>query len=204
MPDQIIVRELRTSDMPSFIELCKSRDTLEGDAAERRAAVVEWLAFNNPAADGAPTYFVGVQGDRVIAHLGRMPTRFTINGAIESGSYFHDLYVHPEVRARRGQGFFLAMNMYRAAEKASAGFCVCIWTNEINIAMQKARKYQQMWTVRYRKVISLDSRIDRLAPTQIANIAKPIVRNILAACDNAREIDRRQKSNITERVEFIE
>ena len=163
---KISVRELRPTDMPSFVELCKSREGLDAESAILRGKVVEHVAFRNPHDDGKPTYLVGVQGDRVVAHLGRMPTRFCVNGSIEEGSYFHDLYVHPDIRKSGGQGFFLSMKLYKAAEDASSGFIAMIWTNEINIALQTARKYDRMWT-------------DRL----IAALPKLLARRILSGVD---------------------
>ena len=95
--------------MPSVVKLCESRPRLGRLGAERRASIVEWVAFHNPVSDGNPTYFVGVQGDRVLAHLGRMPTLFNVHGRLETASYLHDLYVHPDLRNQQAQGFFLTM-----------------------------------------------------------------------------------------------
>ncbi len=188
--------------MSSFVELCESRDGLDNAAARRRAAVVEHIAFGNPADDGAPTYLVGVQGDRVVAHLGRMPTRFYVNNAIETGSYFHDLYVHPDIRKLGGQGFFLSMKLYQAAEDASPGFVALIWTNEINIALQQARKYDQLWTDRCVKILSLDQRIDRLAPRLVAAAIKPVARALIGSLDTVRALLNRRQGTVQKLDQF--
>lgn len=148
--------------MDSFAALCASRRGLDRAAAEQRAEVVEWLAFHNPAADGNPTYFVVDLGGRVMGHLGRMPTRFSVEGRPHGASYIHDLFVHPELQ-QGGRGFFLAMQMYRAAELASPSFSVLAWTNAVNLGLQRARKYDELWVERYVKLLRADAYIDRLA-----------------------------------------
>ncbi len=198
---KITVRELLPSDMDSFARLCETRD-MDSDTAVRRAAVVEHIAFRNPGADGRPTYIVGVQDNRVIAHLGRMPTRFCIDGEIETGSYFHDLYVHPEIRKLGGQGFFLSMKMYQAAEDASPGFVALIWTNEINIALQQARKYDQLWTSRYTKILSLDEKLGRILPSQISGPAKTIIRYLVSVTDYLKNLFDRHNGRVDRLDQF--
>jgi GNAT superfamily N-acetyltransferase len=156
------IRPLRPADMDSFAELCAHRPGLDRAMAEQRAEVVEWLAFHNPEADGNPTYFVVDLGGQVMGHLGRMPTRFGIEGRPHRASYIHDLFVHPELQ-KGGRGFFLAMQMYRAAEQASPSFSVLAWTNEINLGLQRARKYDELWAERYVKLLRADVQIDRIA-----------------------------------------
>jgi GNAT superfamily N-acetyltransferase len=155
------IRPLRPADMDSFVELCANRDGLDRAVAEERAQVVEWVAFHNPEADGNPTYFVVDLGGRVMGHLGRMPTRFGLEGRPHRASYIHDLFVHPELQ-KGGRGFFLAMQMYRAAEQASPSFSVLVWTNEVNLGLQRARKYDELWVERYVKLLRADGHIDRL------------------------------------------
>jgi GNAT superfamily N-acetyltransferase len=155
------IRPLRPADMDSFVELCATRDGLDRAAAEKRAQVVEWVAFHNPEADGNPTYFVVDLGGRVMGHLGRMPTRFGVEGRPHRASYIHDLFVHPELQ-KGGRGFFLAMQMYRAAEQASPSFSVLVWTNEVNLGLQRARKYDELWVERYVKLLRADGPIDRV------------------------------------------
>jgi hypothetical protein len=163
MPDmKPAIRPLRPTDMDSFVELCSERAGLDRTAAEKRAQIVEWLAFHNPEPDGEPTYFAVDVGGRVMGHLGRMPTRFGIEGRPHQASYMHDLFVHPELQ-HGGRGFFLAMQMYRAAEQASPSFSVLAWTNEINLRIQRARHYEELWVDRYVKLLRADGQIDRLA-----------------------------------------
>jgi hypothetical protein len=173
------IRALRPGDMASFVELCESRPQLSRLEAERRASIVEWVAFHNPVDDGNPTYFVGVQGDKVMAHLGRMPTLFTVRGDLETASYFHDLYVHPDLRKEQAQGFFLTMKLYRQAEKASQGFCAMVWTNEINIALQKARKYKQMWTDRRVMVLGVSQKVNRSVPGLLRTPTSTALRGLI-------------------------
>lgn len=191
-----VIRELRPSDMPSFVELCLSRPGLSRLGAERRASIVEWVAFHNPCSDGNPTYFVGVQGGRVLAHLGRMPTVFSIRGQRETASYFHDLYVHPELRKVRAQGFFLTMKLYRQAERAGQGFCAMVWTNDINIALQKARKYRQMWTDRRVMVLGLSHKIDSGLPSPVKGPTTAAVRGLITAANWANGLRLHSKAHV--------
>jgi hypothetical protein len=198
------IRELRPSDMPSFVELCESRPGLGRLGAERRASIVEWVAFHNPVSDGNPTYFVGVQGDRVMAHLGRMPTIFNLRGDQELASYFHDLYVHPELRKEQAQGFFLTMKLYRKAEKASQGFCAMVWTNEINIALQKARKYQQMWTDRRVMVLGLSHKVGKSVPGPMQSPTSAALRGLIGATNWANGLRLKSKARVEEFGRFDE
>lgn len=183
------IRALARADLDSFMALCAHREGLGPSGAERRVRVVEWLAFHNPDDDGGPTYFVVDCGGRIMGHLGRMPTRFYIEGKPHLASYVHDLFVHPELQ-QGGRGFFLAMQLYRAAEQASKSFCVLVWTNEINIRIQTARKYDQLWAERYVKLLRVDGHIDRVADKlagglsrTLSELAKPAVAGLLQAGD---------------------
>lgn len=172
--------------MEAFVDLCKSREELTGEAAVRRSKIVEHIAFRNPACDGHPTYFVAEKDGRLVAHLGRMPTRFAVGGQIEAASYFHDLYVHPDARKSGAQGFFLSMQLYDAAETASPGFAAMVWTNEINIALQESRKYHQMWTKRYVKILGLEPRLSKLPLGPLTKSVNGLARAAIAGIDRAR------------------
>lgn len=210
------IRPIRPADMDSFVDLCRERDGLDRAAAERRGEVVEWLAFHNPEEDGNPTYFVVDVGGRIMGHLGRMPTRFGIEGRPHRASYIHDLFVHPELQ-QGGRGFFLAMQMYRAAENASPSFSVLVWTNEINLRIQKARQYQELWVDHHVKLLRADGQIDRLAdriagqleerlgaPPQgadtglapLASLGKPVAAGVLQAVDRVLSVALRARRTI--------
>lgn len=196
------IRELRPTDLDAFASLCVARG-LEPDVARRRAEQVLWTAFENPEADGNPCYFVATDGERLVGHLGRMPTLFQMDGYREVGSFIHDLFVHPEVRAR-GRGFFTSMDLYRAAEKACPSFAVLVWTNEINIRLQKVRKYEQRWVYGYSKPLCLDAKIDRSVPiAPLASAGKAAVRAAIHAADIALAAINRSDRAI-ERVEAFD
>lgn len=197
------IRELRPEDMQSFAELTASRENLTRKESDARAEVVEWVAFRNPTRDDSPHYFVGVQGDRVVAHLGRMPTLFQIGGTREMASYFHDLYVHPDLRQQGGQGFFLSMKMYRKCEKASKSFSAMIWTNEINISLQKARKYKQMWTDKRVMILGLREKIEKRVSGTAAVPAIKAARAFISAGTWANGLRLRTKARV-ERIEHFD
>lgn len=194
------VRPLRPADMQSFVELCESRDTLDHSAAERRAEIVEWFAFHNPCDDGNPTYFVGAKDDCVLAHLGRMPCDFLVDGRVETASYFHDLYVHPELRKEGAAGFFLSMNLYRQCEAASKSFSAMIWTNQINISLQKARKYKQMWADHRVLSLGMTGRLRRSLPAAALPPAAALARLALGTGSWANGLRFRRRASI-QRIE---
>ena len=191
---KLSIRGLRRSDMQGFLHLCETRDGLNANAAKLRASVVEHVAFENPVDDGQPTYFIATRDDEIMAHLGRMPTQYCVNGQLELGSYFHDLYVHPDIRNVGAQGFFLSMQLYAAAEEASQGFIAMIWTNEINISLQQARKYEQMWTPRLAKLLIADESVEKRFPGWLHTVVKPAANTILRVAELARRT--RRKSTV--------
>jgi hypothetical protein len=112
-----------------------------------------------------------------------MPGRFQMDGYREAGAFIHDLFVHPEVRDR-GMGFFTAMKLYRAAEKAGSGFAALVWTNAINIKLQTARRYEQRWITGHVKALALDAEIDRAVPVApVAAAGKLVARAALGIVD---------------------
>jgi hypothetical protein len=179
-----IIRGLRPDDVERYADLCEARD-MDRATAERRAELVRFLAFENPVSDGKPTYFVAETGDRLTGHMGRMPTSFFVDGRRHLATFAHDLFVHPELR-KSGQAFFVTMRLYQTVEKACDSFCAMVWTNQINIELQKTRKYDQLWADRFVHVLRVDPQVDRisrLGPTR--NLIKPAARLALGAVDAA-------------------
>ncbi len=108
--------------------------------------------------------------------------------------------MHPDLRKQSGQGFFLSMNMYRKCEKASKSFSAMVWTNEINISLQKARKYKQTWTDKRVMLLGLRHKIERLFPRAASEPAIIAARAVIGAGIWANGL--RMRSNAT--VEGIE
>jgi GNAT superfamily N-acetyltransferase len=144
------VRPLRPDDIGKMADLLNTRAELDQENTEKRLRLFEWLAFRNPFADGEATYFVAEDDGRIIAHLGRMPMEFVINGKSCRGYFVHDLFVHPEYR-EKGEGFFISISLYKAVEKDSGSFCCLVWTTDLNLEMQKRRGYHELWADRYFK-----------------------------------------------------
>jgi hypothetical protein len=173
------VRELRRDDEVAYADLVASRPGLDRGTAEQRSALVQYLAFENPVSDGAPTYFVVESGDRLMGHMGRMPTWFWAEGRRHLATFAHDLFVHPEMQAS-GQGFFATMRLYQAVEKASRSFVAMCWTNDINVRLQQTRKYDQLWVDRLVRPMRMDGKLGllgRIRPvlergaTRLGNVA---------------------------------
>ena len=89
------IRALTPEDLPGMGLLMQSRNDLVGGEVQKRLKLIEWLAFENPFANGEPTYFIAVENGCIIAHLGRMPVEFMARGRCCKGYFIHDLYVHP-------------------------------------------------------------------------------------------------------------
>lgn len=172
------IRELRRDDEKAYADLCAARPKLARADAEARARLVQFLAFENPTSDGEPTYFVVESGDRLMGHLGRMPTWYWLGGRRHLATFAHDLFVHPELQAS-GQGFFATMRLYQAIEKASKSFVAMCWTNDINIRLQQTRHYNQLWVERHVRPMRVDGKLGPLhrveplerAATAIGNLA---------------------------------
>lgn len=180
-----IIRELRPSDVGAYADLCEAREGLDRAAAERRAELVAFLAFENPTSDGKPCYFVAETGDRLTGHMGRMPTWFFVDGRRHLAAFAHDLFVHPDL-VRAGQAFFVTMRLYQTVEKACDSFCAMCWTNQINIELQKTRKYDELWVDRYVHLLRVDPQLDKIEKLgPLRSVLKPAARLALGAVDRA-------------------
>jgi GNAT superfamily N-acetyltransferase len=157
------IRPLEPRDMGGIAELMLTRPELTSQEADLRTQQFEWIAFKNPFARGEPTYFIAEEGGKVFAHLGRMPLDFATRGKRRRGYFAHDLYVHPEFRARGGLGFMVTMGFYKAVEQASAqSFCCFVWTSPLNLQMQRRRKYHEIPGYRWVKLLDVEKKIQPL------------------------------------------
>jgi len=128
-----------------MIDLIAERDGYTRAAAERRWDLTAWVAFNNPAAGAQPTYYVAVYKGRIVAHLGRMPSDFSVQGKDARGYFIHDLFVHPDTR-RMGLGLFISMELYERANSDSDSFCCLVWTTPLNLELQRRNGYAETYT----------------------------------------------------------
>ncbi len=156
----LAVRAMVPDDLPAFEALTRLRPGFDEARAATRTRVIEHLAFRNPVSDGAPTYFVAADGDRLLVHLGRMPTRFFVGGVEERGAFGHDLFSDPELRAN-GRAFFTTMQLYRAIEQATGGVLALAWTNELNVELQRSRGVTELWVRRWVRPLELSSQSAR-------------------------------------------
>jgi len=139
--------------MGKIAQLLKVRYDLDREYAEKWARSLEWCAFNNPYADGEPTYFIAEDDGNIVAHLARMPSKFIINGKLRKGYFIHHLYVHPEY-TKKGMGLFLSMSLYNALENSTESFCCSAWTAPINLEMLRRRGHYELWADRYVKLLN--------------------------------------------------
>jgi len=172
----MLIRPLNQEDMPQIVDLLATRDELDREGAERRAGIMEWIAFNNPFAEkGQATYYVAEDNGRVVAIHGRMPIDFSVKGESRRGYYVHDLYVHREYR-ERGQGFWLTMALAKAIEKETDSFVCLFGMTPLNVEMQRRRKYHEMVFDAYVKVLRPEEALSRYVRTAvIAGVLQPLV-----------------------------
>lgn len=188
------IRELRPDDEGAYADLCAARPGLDRAAAEARARLVQHLAFQNPTSDGAPTYFVVAMGDRLMGHMGRMPTWFWVEGKKHLATFAHDLFVHPELQ-HTGQGFFATMRLYQSVEKASKSFVAMCWTNDINIRLQQTRHYDQLWVDRFVRPMRVDGKLGplRRLGSAVEQAGGALGNGVLRAIDLALHVTREGK-----------
>jgi len=179
----IIIRELKPDDMPKLFNLVVTREELDIDGAKKRIQLMEWCAFKNPYANNEPTYFVAEDNGDIVAHLGRMPTEFMINGKHQKGYFGHDLYVHPEYR-KKGMGFFLSMSLYKAIEERSDSFLCFIWTSRLNLDMQRRRGYYELKAGCYLKILNPAETLRKLLKQEtLVKVLSPFIKLFLDLID---------------------
>jgi GNAT superfamily N-acetyltransferase len=177
------IRALTPEDLPRMGLLMQSRDDPTGDGVYKRLKLLQWLAFENPFANGEPTYFIAEENGTIIAHLGRMPMEFMSRGRCCKGYFIHDLYVHPQYR-KTGQGLFISKSLYQMAEDQSDSFCCLVWTSELNLALQRRRGYYETCSYRYYKFFNPYPKIQKLVSSKaLARTASAILQVFLNMAD---------------------
>lgn len=144
LPDTIKIRPLTPSDHEQLNKLHASREEVaRPEDAEKRTSLLEWIAFENPFANGEPTYFVAEHNGRIVALQGRMPVQFIIKGKRRKGYYVHDTYVHPEYR-KRGWGFWIVSSINKAVEDRSDSFFCLVGGTPLNLKIQRRMGYREI------------------------------------------------------------
>ena len=180
-------RPLEPRDMDSFQELVQHREM--PNTPEQRRVLIEHVAFKNPMAGDAPTYFVAVDpDDRVCGYLGTMPTKYVVQGEVVETVTPHDLFVHPELRAT-GLAFFICAKLYRLVEAQTKQVFPLVWASQPNRELQKTRSYvetsgaRRMW-----RIIRADSQLYRLRDKLPGFARAPLEKAIVFAADQALHV----------------
>ncbi len=160
---KLTLRGMTPDDRAGFEALTALRPGYDLLATKNRADLIWHIAFKNPTSDGQPTYFVVTDGERLLCHMGRIPTWFWVEGKRHLAAFAHDLFAHPELQAT-GAGFFATMRLYKAVEEACPSFAALLWTNEINIKLQQARRYDQLWVKRHARPLDATRQIAEKLP----------------------------------------
>jgi len=178
------IRRLVPEDREEMIALLETRDGFDAERARDRLAILEHIAFKNPQADnGETTYYVVEEEGRIIAIHGRMPTFFVIRGERKKGYYVHDLYVHRANR-QKGQGFWLTMELAKEIERESDSFICLYGMTDLNLQMQRRRKYHEIHFDAYVKVLDATAGISpRAMKVSLMRAASQVSRVFLGAID---------------------
>lgn len=172
----VTIREIRPSDMLQIEKLIATRPELDLEGARKRAKLMEWIAFNNPYAQGEVTYWVAEQKGKVIAFHGRMPSEFNFKGEAKRGYFLHDMYVDPKSR-KKGLGFWITMAFANEIEENSPNFFILIWMTGFNLLMQRRRGYLELESKisTYKKVLKTKKYLtDLLKSDFLASLSAPI------------------------------
>jgi GNAT superfamily N-acetyltransferase len=191
------IRRLNASDHDGLRELLATRPGIEPQEIQARLQMMEWMSFLNPFAADETTYFIVVDGRKVIAYVGRMPTELVIRGQIHKASYLHDMYVHPQHR-ERGMGLHLATSLYQHATEYSDSLCCMAWSTDLNLAILRLLHFTEMYANGYVKILNPVLALNKLLkrPTLSNALAFPIrhlidaVDSIIRATTPKRQIDR--------------
>lgn len=169
--------------MGKIAQLLQVRYDLDREYADKWTRSLEWCAFNNPYANGEPTYFIAEDDGNIVAHLARMPSKFIINGKLRKGYFIHHLYVHPKY-TKKGMGLFLSMSLYNALEDSTESFCCSVWTAPINLEMLRRRGHYELWVDRYVKLLNPEEKLSKFLRQQsLVKLSSPIVRYFLFIAD---------------------
>lgn len=163
MTKKLQIRGMRPDDRAAFEALTVLREGYDVEKARHRTDVIWHIAFENPVKDDKPTYLVATDGERLLCHMARMPTRFWLKGEPHLAAFAHDLFAHPELQAT-GAGFFTTMKLYKTMEDTCDSFAGLLWTNQINIKLQQTRKYEQLWVKRWSRPLEVTQHLRRLVP----------------------------------------
>lgn len=178
------VRPLKPEDMPQIVDLLETRDGYDRARAEKRAAIMEWIAFHNPQARADEArYFAVEDGGKVIAIHGRMPSVFNVKGQYVRGYFVHDLYVHREYR-EKGRGFWLTMSLAKAIEEGTDSFFGLFGMTPLNLEMQRRRQYHEMFADTYYKILRPEDALgEKIRNRTLVRVLSPCVRAGLVIAD---------------------
>jgi len=198
------IRQLRLDDMLQIADLLATRDGFDRKRGEDRTAIMAWIAFRNPfMKPGQPTYFVAEDAGRIVAIHGRMPVMFSVRGKTVRGYYVHDLYVHKEYR-EKGKGFWLTMELAKTIERETDSFFSLYGMTDLNLLIQRRRRYHEMSFDAFIKVLRPAEAIDRFVRSRaLARFLGPIAWVGLRIADMIL-LPRRAASSSVSRVQVFD
>jgi len=109
-------------------------DFIAPERLGRRKRIFDHMVKGNPALGGRSAYHVVVDGDQIVAHYGRMPIRFMVNGELTLGYVCHDIYVH---RRYRGKERGLSDALVRELERSADSFILALWFAPFNYGLHR-------------------------------------------------------------------
>lgn len=177
------IRALQQDDMAEISRLICTRDDIPASTADTRLELMQWLAFQNPYANGEPTYFVVESPEGIVAYHGRMPMSFLINGSPHNSYYVHDLYVDPRYR-EKGMGFWLTRALAKHIEKSSANFFCLFGMTPLNLQIHRRFNYYESIIPGFAKPIDPQRELKRLLKFDgLVRLINPFISASLSCID---------------------
>jgi len=174
------LRDFNISDLRKIRELLESH--YQKEYARKRVEIFSWISTKNPFSQTAPTYILLENDQQIIAHLGRMPRIFRINGKNVKAYYTHDTLVHPEWR--HGYGIYLNNEMIRELEKATDTFFLAMWMNQFTYMFLKRRGYYELDFYEYKKLLKPKFFLERKLKNRfLTRLIAPFAKYFIAAYD---------------------
>ena len=103
------------------------REQYNQEYIEKRKQIFKWITEENPHKNGVATYFVMLDGERVVGMHGHMPLVFSIFGKKQQCCLAHDDLLSMDYR---GKG--LGKIMLKGTVEKSHSFAGALWFNEPN------------------------------------------------------------------------
>ena len=131
-PAGLVFRMYRAADRQQLFGLWE--DFIAPGRLARRQDLFDWLVTRNPALGGRSPYHVVLDGERLVAHYGKMPVRFLVHGRPLGAFICHDVYVQ---RRYRGRSAGLSEALVGELLNEPGTFVLALWFARFNYGLHR-------------------------------------------------------------------